>query len=551
VNAAGSSTGADDGRIPFRVSIGVTGHRTPLDDAVVESVRRVLVHIRDHPVGPRRPMGRTARRGARLRRATPVVFTLLSSLAEGADRMIAREALELLSEHDIALRAILPLEVGDYTRDFGSDSSRREFDDLLGLSDGRVVTMPPADSREQAYARAGRYVVDHCDALIAVWDGEPGRGVGGTEEVVTYAKRRQVPTFVVSDRAPDARFARTRHPRGDAGSWAASARALRRIDEFNRLRLDGEPMLRQVQRERERLDEWDETASPIRSARRQVVDWTLPHWIRADALACRYQRRHRALGVLLFLFAALAVTSAVAAELFDSEGPFSLIEVALMLMLLGGLIAGRRADWHDRWIGYRSLAEAFRSSPFIMLAGLHDGGERQIDRRDEQWFQQAFSEAWARRPRITIDESCASAVQRFLIKAWIGEQRRYHARAAERSGRWRRSLTGLVGLSFGATLLAALLELLNGKSKPLTFLTITLPAFGAALTGIRDQRQYAQNERRSERTVARLEGLRGATTAAASLAAVQNLAAEAQAVIDDENNEWWSVAEFQDLELVT
>jgi hypothetical protein len=34
--------------------------------------------------------------------------------------------------------------------------------------------------REAAYEAAGRYVVDHCDLLIAVWDRKPAQGRGGT-----------------------------------------------------------------------------------------------------------------------------------------------------------------------------------------------------------------------------------------------------------------------------------------------------------------------------------------------------------------------------------
>jgi hypothetical protein len=508
------------------------------------------MQIRDPPIAPPRRIDRLARIRSSPAPVTPVVFALLSSLAEGADRIVAREALELLSEPGVVLRAILPVDASDYMEDFGSESSRREFQELLARA-SPPITMPRGNSREQAYARAGRYVVDHCDVLLAIWDGKPGRGPGGTEETIMYAKARNVPTLIVSDSSPDDTTARNHHPHRKRPRSPAAARALRRFDEYNRLRMDGEPILRQLQKERANLEEWGEEASPIQHTRRLVVDWALPYWVRADTLACKYQRRHHMLGVMLFVFAALAVTSAAAPDMGNGGTTLSLVEVTLMLLLIVGLFLGRKADWHDRWIGYRSLAEAFRSSPFIALAGVHDQHERHIGRREDHWFQRAFSEAWAGRPQVKIDTSGAAAMQRFLIKAWIGEQRKYHDRAAEGSRRARRLLSSLVGVFFGATLVAALLEVLNGRHEPLTFLTITLPAFGAAVTGIRDQRQYAQNQKRSERTVARLEALRSAAESATSPAAVQSLAAEAQTIIDDENNEWWSVAEFQDLELVT
>jgi hypothetical protein len=54
-----------------------------------------------------------------------------------------------------------------------------------------------AELRRDAYAHAGRYIVDHCDVLIAVWDGAPSRGRGGTAEIVQYALERNRPILRV------------------------------------------------------------------------------------------------------------------------------------------------------------------------------------------------------------------------------------------------------------------------------------------------------------------------------------------------------------------
>jgi len=43
----------------------------------------------------------------------------------------------------------------------------------------------------------GQYVVDHCDVLIAVWDGQPSRGRGGTAEIVQYALEQNRPIIRV------------------------------------------------------------------------------------------------------------------------------------------------------------------------------------------------------------------------------------------------------------------------------------------------------------------------------------------------------------------
>jgi hypothetical protein len=54
-----------------------------------------------------------------------------------------------------------------------------------------------AELRFDAYAAVGRYVVDHCDVLIAVWDGKPSASRGGTAEIVRYALQQDRPVLRV------------------------------------------------------------------------------------------------------------------------------------------------------------------------------------------------------------------------------------------------------------------------------------------------------------------------------------------------------------------
>jgi hypothetical protein len=172
--------GTSQGRIPFRLRIGVTGHRR-LDDeeALAAQVRRTFERVR--ALVPSSPF-------------TPVLFTAVSLLAEGADRLVTRE---MLRDQETRLEVTLPLPSEEYLRDFQSDASKREFNELLARAD--VVTeMPPAASREEAYQRAGRYIVEHCDVLVALWDGQPSRGQGGTAEIVEYARQRRMPLFWIA-----------------------------------------------------------------------------------------------------------------------------------------------------------------------------------------------------------------------------------------------------------------------------------------------------------------------------------------------------------------
>jgi len=145
--------------------IGVTGHRKLADGAAVEAgLEMALAAI-----------------AARFPAATP--WRVLSALAEGSDRIVARH---ILARPGARLVAVLPLPKADYMTDFQSQQSREEFLDLLGLAES-VIELPLRDSRTEAYEQVGRHVVEHSDVLLAVWDGLPANGRGGTAEIVEWA----------------------------------------------------------------------------------------------------------------------------------------------------------------------------------------------------------------------------------------------------------------------------------------------------------------------------------------------------------------------------
>jgi hypothetical protein len=116
-------------------------------------------------------------------------ITVLSPLAEGADRIIAERALAI---DGTKLIAVLPLPVERYQEDFRSPTSMKEFQGLLELAD-EIIELPPINNREESYRNVGKYLVAHIDVLIAIWDGQPARGPGGTAEVVASARDRNLP----------------------------------------------------------------------------------------------------------------------------------------------------------------------------------------------------------------------------------------------------------------------------------------------------------------------------------------------------------------------
>ena len=56
-----------------------------------------------------------------------------------------------------------------------------------------VTTLQDLSTDEESYFNAGKMVVDLSDVLVAVWNGQPAKGLSGTANIVEYAKQKQKP----------------------------------------------------------------------------------------------------------------------------------------------------------------------------------------------------------------------------------------------------------------------------------------------------------------------------------------------------------------------
>lgn len=520
------------GRIPFRLRIGVTGHRR-LDDeqALAGQVRRALARIRE--LAPSSPY-------------TPVFLTAISPLAEGADRLVAKE---VLKEPEAELEAPLPLRREEYLHDFESVGSKREFEDLLSRA-REVMELASSGSREEAYQRVGRYIVDRCDVLVALWDGRHSSGPGGTAEIVAYAREHHVPLLWIA--------AKGRYEIVEELGRGIGRSVFRELDQYNSAAIVEERFDQQVSDWSHQLLAKAEPLGACGMSMRGFLAWVSPYFVRADLLAERYQGWYYALYSTLFLLAAAAVAAASGQELFAPDRPELLwIEVGLMLGLLTAVWVGRRGRLHERWIAYRFLAERFRSAFFLALAGL--GSRRQgglervhLGEPSEEWLRRSFGEVWNRRPQAEMIETNMAGLRRFLADAWIEDQLRYHRSTGRKHERRHLRLSRGTEFLFVATVLVAILlavEVGGPGTDALLLLAISMPALGAALSGIRAQREYQRNSERCGRTVHYLENVRERMDAAPSLEAVRTVAAEAEELMLEENRDWFVVMRFHDFEL--
>jgi hypothetical protein len=114
----------------------------------------------------------------------------VSALAAGADQLFA----DIVLTYGGSLHVIIPCY--GYERTFSREEDLQHYNDLLERADV-VEILNHEKPSEDAYLDAGHRVVDLSNFLIAVWDGEPAKGMGGTADIVQYAKEHGVHVRIV------------------------------------------------------------------------------------------------------------------------------------------------------------------------------------------------------------------------------------------------------------------------------------------------------------------------------------------------------------------
>jgi SMODS and SLOG-associating 2TM effector domain 1 len=532
------------GRIPLCLRVGVTGHRFISNDdvAVTDAVRRGLEHIDERR--------RTGTGG------TPVGLTVVSALAEGADRIVAGEALA----RGASLEVVLPLPREDYQADFASEESKADFRALMGRA-AAITELAASGRREDAYERAGRAVVDRSDVLLALWDGRAARGRGGTAEIVAYARQHRVPVLRIPAGRPG--DAPRRSPVDDEVLpdliGPLSDDAFSGLERFNRSplrtgRARGRPALVQPG-----------IATELPARVRQFVDYAEPYFQRAELVAQSSQRLFLRLTQLLYSLAAAAVL-VVATQIifFDSHPTIVWVEVVALVAAVITLMLGRRARWHDRWLAARYLAERIRSGVFLAATGVADVsrfgvvGGRQLDGGEpdpnREWAARAFYEIYWRASQPAVTDAEVPALRTLLINAWIGDQIGYHEKASRRLARRQRRLTSLAVVLFGVSALVALLHsmhLLQPGSTPDVwgYLSVVVPAIGAALSGYGAQREYARLAERSRLMVSRLREATDLVEESKKVTSLQRATRSTELLMRSESADWYDVVRLHDFEV--
>ncbi len=478
---------------------------------------------------------------------TPLIFRVLSPLAVRAERRIVQEALKI---PDAQLEVVVPFDKEDYKKDSELAEPRAEFEEMLSKA-YHVRQLSPVPSQEKAYDQVGRYIVDHCDILIAIGNEEPSADQDRIAEIVQHAQKRKCPIFWIST---DKEAKVSYEPGEDVISTS-----LQSFERYNSETAGTKKIERNVRSLHQNLLAHAKQVRFPLDRLRVICEWILPHFSRVDILAERYQQLYFKAGSLIYSIAAAAVAVAAFQALFLSDmTKVILIEVVFIIAVFIIFWLGSYQKWHSKWIDYRFLAERFRSVLFMSLADVEVSTMRpprhlSLSYSSQDWIVDAFFSIWNMIPKFIRSDSLElKQVREFLVAGWIDDQIFYFKNSSRRCWRRHRQLSLSSYILFGLTFVAALLHVLYGGTHLFhhlfAFLSIVFPAVAGALGAIRTHREYLKNAMRSSEMVRHLQEIKEKMSSVKNLKDLIPLVREAEETMLRENEDWRVIVRFHELE---
>lgn len=407
------------------IVVGVTGHRDLRDEdipALKKCVREELERIlKEYPYSS---------------------VTMLSSLAEGADTLCAKVAIEC----GISLKCPLPMDIDEYRKDF-EGSSLEEFNTLIDAADDVFVVRagksnPAKDNkvsageeaeyklRDAAYRRAGVYVADHSSLLIALWDGSDAIPGGcGTAEIVDYAL--SISPAAEDDLTPvntGAVFHVTtpRKKNNEAIPVTATLKEnqpgilceiLGKIERFNRQASEaGEPESSHLLIEDSPDDSKEEELDML--------------YREADSLSVKKQKVYTGILRIISVISVILIVSYLLYDEGTMNGCLIVYGVCTAFYALVYRMVMKR-NYHGDYLEFRALAELVRIQYYLYALGIEDNTfdyYSWTQKHDLSWIGKALQGVLIGEERsVKVSEA---AVKRF----WIDGQKQYHDKAKIRNG---------------------------------------------------------------------------------------------------------------------
>jgi len=370
--------------------IGVTGHRDMLPEDIETAgqiSRELLTSLKSSMPGTE--------------------ISVISGLAEGADRIFAEAALEL----GMLVEAVLPMPLIYYKRDF-DQTSLADLERILDAEQVECIELPltpglesddqtwPEGARNTLYANLSDDLRRRSNLLVALWDGKFKNLTGGTDDTVVkylgaFAGQNNagielisaddalldgeplvywIPTRRISSKNSDSASAVERKP-----CWLAAcgdqfrhwpdlpedfSQELTEFDRFNQQYLE----LSQSDSLISYGNLLDGCSDTLKEEAHQLKE-SDQAYVMADSLALYFQARSDR------LFKWFSLMTALMGLLFLVYAKLAAVQILLIgylaLFFAGVFIhqRGGKHQWFTRHLVYRCLAETIRIRFFLDLAG--------------------------------------------------------------------------------------------------------------------------------------------------------------------------------------
>ena len=386
-------------------------------------------------------------------------LSVMSSLAEGADQLVAEVALE----RGVRLVVPLPMRKDLYLQDFETTEARARFESLcdraseiyeLPLAKGNTIesVSVPGNARNREYAQVGVFMCAHCHILLALWDGKVGTKLGGTGQVVKFhhddimpgytAKTVATQQMLVDDESDLVYHIVCSRDRPDGAPhphlkplqcfWFTKDREQPRSPDIPQQHLTIFERSSEFSRDAMKF------AAKIQAESYSLLDdksrGFLPEGIAdinqifrmADWLAIHYQKKTlntlRITHVLAFLMGLMFILYS------DYEiRPYFMYLFLLFFLIAAGTqyFAGRLA-WNRKYLDYRALAEGLRVQFYWAAAGVTSENESKFTH--DNFLQTQDPElGWIRNVMRVAGTECDALPQthaeglQFVLREWIGD----------------------------------------------------------------------------------------------------------------------------------
>jgi hypothetical protein len=589
-------------RLPFVLSVGGTGHLADvLPPGGLEALRSRIGAVLNLVAEAGLDL---ARRESACFAPGPPLLRFVSPIADGADQIAAEVALDLGWE----LQAVLPFGRDEYRASLANAGARDRFDRLLDRA-GRTLELPGDEHRQlEAYVMTGRATVAHCDILIAVWDGMPPRGRGGTGEVVQFAITRGTavahlppepdapgrllwsafdPTVLtIADESTaerpidregvDALLYGLLMPPPDPQEHQFLQKFARERLRKVRARIEYPLMLaaagarrfsvrdiREKHCEAQIRDEWRRYRAECVDAHciDAPIDLLEESYSWADRLATHFAQTYRSGHIFNFVLGGFAVCLGLSAFMAPHlKFALAALEMLITLAIILNAHIGSRDEWHRRWLDYRQLAERLRPMRSLKLLGVAapDPPGTATNPVPKRWIDWYASGIWRAMgcPSGSIDRGRANRLADAIAQYEVAPQVDYHERNSRQINQLDKRLASIGFTLFAATLLVSVVTLIglaigatfvNDYGNWFTLVSAGFPALGTAVFGIRFQADFGGDALRSLATSNTLRNIEEELRKDISLSRAADLTEQAARIMLADLDEWRLVNQQRDL----